>query len=191
MVAGDHVPLRSITFDREDPASHVIMDPVSALPYGTRSVSTHREPVTAAAWQGDAGLPHSRTWNVDVHEHVCFRAVLPGRHRPRFHIAPVSEHHADVPMGQRPQNFSTAVYSFHERENAILVLLATAGSMQGALLASLRTLVEAHSVSIPTPEHRCHGRVLRPPTLERFVNLRVVTLTGWAVTGAYPCPRCR
>ncbi len=52
-------------------------------------------------------------------------------------------------------------------------------SAQDALLASLQTLEEVKHVSIPpsAPWRRERGRP-PPPTLQRFVNLREVTLDG-------------
>ena len=50
--------------------------------------------------------------------------------------------------------------------------------LQDALLASLQTLLEVHNISIPRPRPRKPGWTPPPRTLERFSNLRAVTVTN-------------
>ena len=49
---------------------------------------------------------------------------------------------------------------------------------QDALLASLETLLEVHNVSLPPPKPPKWRVYDPPPTLERFSNLRIVTVTN-------------
>ena len=86
------------------------------------------------------------------------------------HDNPTTRRHPDLDPAQNAERFSRSLSPSPSRS-------LTRRHVQDALVASEDTLQVVHGVSLPSPEMGRPGWTPPPPSLERFRNLRVVTVT--------------